>query len=169
MAGASAWRFPLFPVHLRLVRPSVECPFASPSRRKTFPSIQTNMKYLPAVVGALLGLLFVASGVVVLFRLVPMPPPPEGTPAGHFMAAFAPTGYLAMVKFCEILGGILVAIPRTRNLGLLVLGPILINILAFHGFVMKGEGLFSPMLLVIVAMALYLLWCGRRQFAGLVR
>ncbi len=126
------------------------------------------MKHVPTIVGILLGLLFVASGAVVLFRLVPMPPPPEGTPAWHFMTAFAPTGYLNFVKVLEILGGILVAIPRTRNLGLLVLGPILVNILAFHGFVMAGEGLFSPGVLIPSAMALYLLWSGRREFLGLI-
>ena len=68
-----------------------------------------------------------------------------------------------------MLGGILVAIPRARNFGLLVLGPILVNILAFHAFVMKGEGLFSPLLLIITALAAYLLWCGRKAFAGLLR
>lgn len=122
------------------------------------------MKYVPAIVGALMGLLFVASGVVVLFRLVPMPPLPEGSPQAQFMAAFAPTGYLTFVKALEVVGGVLVAIPRVRNLGLLVLGPILVNILAYHAFVMKGEGLFSPPILILCAMALYLLWCGRREF-----
>lgn len=126
------------------------------------------MKYLPAIVGVLLGLMFIASGAVVLFKLVPMPPPPEGTPSGHFMAAFVPTGYLNFVKALEIVGGILVAIPRTRNLGLLVLGPILVNILAFNVFVMNGEGLFSPPILILSGMALYLLWCGRREFGGLM-
>ena len=126
------------------------------------------MKYLPNSVGGLLGLLFMASGLMVLLKFGPTPPaPPEGTPAAQFMAAFAPTGYLTFVKLFEVLGGILVAIPRTRNFGLLVLGPIIVNILAFHGFVMKGEGLFSPMVLFVVAAALYLLWCGRHAFAGL--
>jgi uncharacterized membrane protein YphA (DoxX/SURF4 family) len=134
-----------------------------------YPDHPIRMKYLPAIVGVLLGLIFIASGAVVLFQLVPMPsPPPADTPAGHFMAAFAPTGYLNFVKALEILGGILVAIPKTRNLGLLVLGPILVNILAFHAFVMKGEGLASPPILILSAMALYLLWCGRREFGGLV-
>ena len=127
------------------------------------------MKYLPHIAGGLLGLLFVASGVVVLFNLVPMPPPPpEGTPPALFMGAFAPTGYLTFVKVIEVIGGVLVAIPFTRNLGLLVLGPIIVNILAFHAFITKGEGLFSPMILFIVALALYLLWVGRKGFIGLV-
>ena len=126
------------------------------------------MKYLPSIAGILLGLLFVMSAVVVLFHLVPTPPIPEGTPMAMFMGAFGPTGYMTFIKVCELLGGILVAIPRTRNFGLLVLGPIIINILAFHLFVTKGEGLFSPMLIVIVALTLYLLWAGRKAFAGLV-
>jgi hypothetical protein len=127
------------------------------------------MKHLPTVAGVLLGLLFVASGMVVLLQLAPAPPLPEGTPPAHFMAAFGPTGYLTFVKVFEVLGGLLVAIPRTRNLGLLVLGPIIVNILAFHGFVMGGEGLFQPMILVIVALAGFLLWVERRAFASLVR
>ena len=129
-----------------------------------------DMKYIPTIAGGLLGLLFIASGLVVLLKLTPMPPPPpEGTPPAHFFAAFGPTGYLTFVKVFEVLGGVLVAIPRTRNWGLLVLGPIIVNILAFHIFVTGGAGLFEPMLLVICALAAYLLWCGRKAFLGLVR
>jgi putative oxidoreductase len=126
------------------------------------------MKYAPAIAGALLGLLFIASSVVVLLNLVAMPPPPEGTPAAMFMGAFGPTGYFTFVKVLELVGGILVAIPRTRNLGLLVLGPIIVNILAFHIFIMKGATLFDPVLIVVVLLAAYLLWAGRKAFAGLL-
>lgn len=83
--------------------------------------------------------------------------------------ALKPTGYLTFVKSLELIGGILVAIPLTRNLGLLVLGPIIVNILAYHAFVMQGVGLFSPPIVVIVLLALYLLWAERRAFLGLVR
>lgn len=126
------------------------------------------LKALPIIAGILLGLLFVMSGVVVLFKLVPIPEIPEGTPTAHFMAAFGPTGYMTFIKVLEVLGGLLVAIPRTRNLGLLVLGPILVNILAYHAFVMNGEGLFSGMIIFIVVLALYLLWVERKAFGGLV-
>ena len=125
------------------------------------------MKYAPIVAGILLGLLFVMSAVVVLFNLAPTPPMPEGTPMAMFMGAFGTTGYMTFIKVLELLGGVLVAIPRTRNFGLLVLGPIIVNILAFHVFIMKGVGLGNPMLILIVALALYLLWVEREAFAGL--
>jgi hypothetical protein len=72
------------------------------------------------------------------------------------------------VKVLELLGGVLVAIPKTRNWGLLVLGPILVNILAFHIFLLKGAMLADPMLIAICVLTLYPLWVGRRQFAGLL-
>lgn len=85
------------------------------------------------------------------------------------MGALVPTGYLAFVKVLEIAGGLLVAIPRTRSLGLLILGPIIINILAFHVFLAKGVGLFEPPLVIIVALALYVFWTCRKPFLNLVR
>jgi len=127
------------------------------------------MKHLATIAGVLLGLLFVFAAVMVLFDLAPeQPAPPEGSAVAHFMAAFAPTGYLTFVKILELVGGILVAVPRTRNLGLLVLGPIIVNILAFHVFVTKWHGLASPMLIAIVVLALFLLWCERKAFGGLL-
>ncbi|HAM70078.1 MAG TPA: hypothetical protein DCM86_00350 [Verrucomicrobiales bacterium] len=126
------------------------------------------MKHLPTVAGALLGFLFVASGLVVLLDLAPMPKMPDGSPADWFAKAFGPTGYMKFVKVMEVLGGILVAIPRVRNLGLLVLGPILINILAYQVFIMNGAGLWSPPLFLIVGLTAFLLWAGRKQFLGLI-
>lgn len=129
------------------------------------------MKYIPAIVSALLGLLFVFASVMVLFNLAQPKPedmPPEGSPAALFMAAIAPTGMLTLIKVCELIGGVLVAVPRTRNIGLLFLGPVIVNILAFHALVAK-DGIFSPMLILIALAPLYLLWVERRAWAGLVK
>ncbi|MCE0524221.1 MAG: hypothetical protein LV480_15055 [Methylacidiphilales bacterium] len=125
------------------------------------------MKIASNIAGGLLGLIFVALSLMVLLHMAHMPPMPEGTPAALFMGAFVPTGYLTFVKVFELIGGCLVAVPRTRNLGLLVLGPIILNILAFHILIMKGEGLAGPPILVAV-LALFLLWSGRKAFAGLM-
>lgn len=126
------------------------------------------MKRLPAIVGGLLGLAFVFFGLAYFLKLFPEPPPPpEGSLPAHFMGALVPSGYMNFVKVLEITGGVLVAIPCLRNFGLLVLGPILVNILAFHIFILKGAMLGDPVLILVCLMALYLLWAGRRAFAGL--
>ena len=126
-------------------------------------------KHLPIVAGIVLGLLFVMSAVTVLFNLVKMPPMPEGTPPAMFFAAFGPTGYMKFVKVLELAGGLLVMIPRLRNVGLLVLGPIIVNILAFHLFIGGGfKDLLNPMILIIITLSLYLLWVGRKRFSGLL-
>ena len=126
-------------------------------------------KYPPIIAGVLLGLLFVMSAVVVLFNLVKAPPPPEGTPVAMFFGAFGPTGYLTFVKIFELVGGLLVMIPRLRNFGLLLLGPVIVNILAFHLLLGGGfKDFLSPMLLIIIVLSLYLLWVGRSNFARLL-
>jgi uncharacterized membrane protein YphA (DoxX/SURF4 family) len=126
-------------------------------------------KYPPIIAGLVLGGLFLMASTIFFLKLAPTPQFPEGSPIAHFMGAFGPTGYMVFVKIFEFTGGLLVAIPRTRNLGLLVLGPIIVNILAFHTFIQGGDGLLNPMLDVIVVAALYLLWVGRKEFAGLLR
>lgn len=122
----------------------------------------------PVVAGLLLGLVFALASVPVLLNLAPMPPLPEGSPAAMFLGAFGPTGYLTFIKVLELVGAVLVAIPRTRNLGLMVLVPILVNIVAFHVFIMRGEGMLNPLLVAPVLLAIYLIWVERKPILGLV-
>jgi len=126
------------------------------------------MKYASTAAGAVLGLLFIIFGLNFFLKFIPIPTAPEGTPPAVFMGALYGTGYLAFVKILEIVGGVLVAIPKTRNLGLLVLGPIIVNILCFHIFLTKGATLIDPMNILISLLALFLLWSGRKAFCGLV-
>lgn len=125
-------------------------------------------KHLPTIAGIVLGALFVMASAMFFLKLGPQPTFPEGSPIAHYMAAFGPTGLMNFVKVFELTGGILVAIPRTRNLGLLILGPIIVNIIAFHIFITGPKDLLNPMLDVIILCALYLLWVARKQFAGLL-
>jgi putative oxidoreductase len=129
------------------------------------------MKHLPTLAGALLGLAFVVFGANFFLNFIPMPADPSPADAPHklFMAALFPTGYLAFVKVLEIAGGVLVALPRTRNIGLLVLGPIIVNILCFHVFLMKGATLVDPVNIAITGLSLFLLWSERKAFAALVQ
>lgn len=124
------------------------------------------MKHAPLIASILLGGLFIMSASVVLFGVAPAPEIPKDTPVWHFMQASGPTGFMTFVKVFELLGGLLVILPRTRNLGLLILGPIILNILAFHQFI-AGDGIFQPMLIAISLLAVYLLWAERKAWAAL--
>lgn len=126
-------------------------------------------KYPPVIAGILLGLLFLMASVTFFLGMGPKEPPPEGTPVAHFMAAMGPTGYFAFIKIFELVGGLVVMVPRLRNFGLLLLGPVIVNIVAFHAFVGDPHELLNPMILVMLALTLYLLWVGRRGFAGLLK
>lgn len=126
------------------------------------------MKHLPNIAGALLGLAFLAFGIN---HFAPFLTMPKGGEAGPHTAAFFTSiyksGYLDFIKVFEIIGGLLVAIPKTRNFGLLVLGPIVINIIAIN-VIIKGHGaVFAPPVIIISVLSAYLLWVGRKKFLGL--
>jgi putative oxidoreductase len=124
-------------------------------------------KTLPTIAGGLLGLLFITFGLNFFLHFIPIPPPTEGTPAAAFMGAAYITGFLTFVKVLEILGGILVMVPKTRNFGLLVLGPIVVNILAFQIIIAKAS-LFQPPVILISVLAAFLLWSERAAFLSLL-
>ncbi len=129
------------------------------------------MKHAPTIAAALLGLLFIVFGLNFFLHFIPMPndPSPPDAPHKLFMSALFPTGYLAFVKVLEILGGLFVAVPKTRNIGLLALGPIIVNILAFHVFLTKGAGLMDPPILLIVALSGFVLWSERKAWFSLIK
>ena len=129
------------------------------------------MKLLPTLAAGLLGLAFIIFGSNFFLNFIPMPADPSPADAPHklFMSAMFPTGYLAFVKVLEILGGLLVALPKTRNIGLLILGPIIVNILAFHVFLTKGAGLTNPPVVAIAVLSAFVLFSERKAFAGLLK
>lgn len=127
------------------------------------------MKYLPTIAATLLGLAFIFFGLAFFLDLMPKgDAPPEGSPVAHFFAAIGPTGFLAYAKAFEIIGGILVAIPKTRNFGLLILGPIVINILAINIFIMGGNAVFQAPVIIVSVLSAYLLLNARKKFAALL-
>ncbi len=127
------------------------------------------MKIKPTTIaGALLGAAFFTFGLNFFLNFLPMPAPPEGSLAIPFFQATGGSGFMAFVKVCEIVGAVLVAWPRTRNWGLLLLGPVVVNILAFNIFIAGGSAVFQPPVIVVSLLAAYLLWAGREKFVALL-
>ena len=122
------------------------------------------MKIATIITRILLGLVFTVFGSNAFLQFIPMPP--MSGPSGDFLTAMYTTHYLYVVAGCQMLGGLILLIGRYIPLGLTLLGPVIVNILSFHIF-MNHQGL--PLALVVAALALFLLWRHRRNFAGLLK
>ena len=127
------------------------------------------MKILNRLTAALLGLVFIVFGANFFLQFLPIPKPPEGSPAGMFMGGMYLCGMLAFVKVLEILGGVLIAIPATRNLGLLILGPIIVNIFAFHAFFFGPASLIDPMMIGIAVLTFWQLLAASRSILSFLK
>ncbi|HKB90835.1 MAG TPA: hypothetical protein VKC60_10005 [Opitutaceae bacterium] len=125
------------------------------------------MKLASHLAAALLGLVFLIFSVNFFFHFFELPVPPAGSPPALFLGAVIPTGYFTFVKMLELAGGVLVVVPRTRALGLLILGPIVVNILCFDAFLTHGAGMSLGLLVGLLS--LFLLWVNRAAFAPILR
>jgi putative oxidoreductase len=123
------------------------------------------MKIATIITRNLLGVIFVVFGSNMFLHFIPMPPPPEG-PAREFMTALFMSHYLYVVGGFQVVGGLLLFTGRWTPLGLILLGPVIVNIVCFH-VLMAPAGL--PMAIVVSLLALFLLWRYREHFAGLVK
>jgi putative oxidoreductase len=119
------------------------------------------MKIAFTISRILLGLLFTVFGLNGFLHFIPMQSP-TGL-AGQYMGALFVSHYLAVVFLLELVGGLLLLANRFVPLGLLLLGPVLVNILLFHS-TMAPEGL--PMALVATALWLVVFFVVRRAFTG---
>ena len=122
------------------------------------------MKIATIISRSLLGLIFVVFGSNKFLHFLPMPPM-QGL-GGQFMGAMFQSHYLYVIATCEVIGGFLLLTGRYAPLGLTLVGPVVVNILAFHTF-MAPSGL--PVATVVAALSLFLLWSYREHFAGLIK
>ncbi|MEI6461784.1 MAG: hypothetical protein WCO73_07550 [Verrucomicrobiota bacterium] len=117
------------------------------------------MKKLPCIAALLLGLAFIFFGLNFFAHFVVVPSPPAGTPAAAFLGAMYGSGYLTLIKVLEIVGGVLLILPRTRVLGLFLVGAILFNIAAVHQFFLGG--LKDPTVIGLIVLAIIVTWSRR--------
>jgi uncharacterized membrane protein YphA (DoxX/SURF4 family) len=105
------------------------------------------MKIAGTIARYLLGLVFVVFGSNGFLHFIPMQPMP-GAP-GQFMGAIYGTGYLTVIFLLQLIGGLLLLSGFYVPLGLVLLGPVIVNILLFHLF-LAPAGL--PLALVVVVL-----------------
>jgi putative oxidoreductase len=120
------------------------------------------MKIAVLVARILLGLTFLVFGLNGFLNFLHMPMPPG--PAGQYMGVLFMSHYLHAVCLVEVIGGVLLLSGQFIPLGLVLLGPVLVNILLFHTFLFPSG--FPPALFTTVLW--FIVFYGvRKAFAGI--
>jgi putative oxidoreductase len=124
------------------------------------------MKILPLICRIFLGLIFIVFGLNVFFHFIPMQAPPPDSLPGQFMAVMIPTGWMNAIGVLQIGGGLLVLLGGTTPLGLIILGPIIVNILLFHICLTNGKGIGMGVFAAVLEILLVHFY--RSSFVGII-
>ncbi|GAC1414452.1 MAG: hypothetical protein NVSMB62_00350 [Acidobacteriaceae bacterium] len=111
------------------------------------------MKLAVIIARVLLGLLFFVFGLNAFFHFIPMQPIPGD--AGTFVNIMYAHGWLTFLGILYALAGALLLTGRYVPVGLVILGPILVNILLFH-ITLAPSGIAPG--LVATLLELFLIW-----------
>jgi len=120
------------------------------------------MKIVVLISRLLLGLVFVFFGSNGFLHFMPATLPPGL--AGQFIGAMLQSHYVLVVSAIQVIGGLLLLANRYVPLGLTVLGPIIVNILLFHIFLLP-QGLVIAIVVAILWFILFIRY--REYFSGL--
>jgi uncharacterized membrane protein YphA (DoxX/SURF4 family) len=118
------------------------------------------MNHIFTAARILLGIIFLVFSANYWLQFIPIPGQPEGSHGASFMGAIFMTKFLTVVKVLELVGGALLLSGRYVNLGLTLLGPIIINIALFHLLVAPGN---YGLAIVICVLALVTL-IGQKEY-----
>jgi len=124
-------------------------------------SIKTKILFVLAL---LFGLMFINAGLNKFLNYMPMP---ENLPDKMLkaMAAFMEIGWLMpLVGLAEIVGGLLMIIPKTRALGALIIFPVIIGITLTNIF-QDSSGL--PIVLILWAILIWIMVENRKKYLPL--
>jgi putative oxidoreductase len=121
------------------------------------------MRIVTLIARLLLGLIAVVFGLNGFLNFISMGPLPSGL-AGQFIGALVLSHYFWVVAALQVAGGALLLVNRYVPLGLVLLGPVIVNILCYH-FFLNPTGLVLPILVTILWLIVY--YSRRQNFAGI--
>ena len=118
------------------------------------------------VVSLLFGLMFINSGLNKFFNYIPVPKDlPEGLI--KLMGAFMEIKWLLpLIAVAEIIGGILVIIPKFRALGAIIIFPVMIGILLTHIINAPSNLILAIVLFVI---NLWIIFENREKYLPMIK
>ncbi|MEM9293225.1 MAG: hypothetical protein AAGD01_16200 [Acidobacteriota bacterium] len=116
------------------------------------------MRWIVTGARIIVGLIFFVFGLNGFLNFLEVPPPVE------FMQILVASGYLIPVKLCEVIGGALLLANRYVALGLVFIGPVIVNIVLFHALL---DPRYAGLSYVTFALTVFLIWAYRGHFAGI--
>lgn len=122
------------------------------------------MSKLPLIARYLMGLIFLVFGLNGFLHFID--PGLKGAPL-DFIMSLVNSGYLMyLIKFTEIIIGVLLLANLYVPLALVIIAPISLNIFLFHAF-LEPEGL--PVGIALVILNAYLGYVNRGAYAGMLK
>lgn len=118
------------------------------------------------VVSLLFGLMFINSGLNKIFQYMPMPKDMPENMVKLVEAFAAITWLMPLIAVVEIIGGVLVIIPKYRALGAIMILPVMVGILLTHIF-NAPSGL--PIAFILTAVLTWIMIDNRAKYASLFR
>lgn len=118
------------------------------------------------VFSLLFGLVFINSGLNKIFQYMPMPKDMPEDMMKVVEAFTAIVWLMPLIAVVEIIGGILVIIPKYRALGAIMILPVMVGILLTHIF-NAPSGL--PIALILAAVLTWIMIDNRAKYASLFR
>lgn len=121
------------------------------------------MRMVTLIARLLLGILFVVFGLNGFLNFINMGPLPSGL-AGQFILALVLSHYFWVVAALQVIAGVLLLVNRYVPLALVLLGPVIVNILLYHIFMLPAG--------VVLALVATILWfivfySYRQYFSGI--
>ncbi|KAB5487541.1 MULTISPECIES: DoxX family membrane protein [Flagellimonas] len=107
------------------------------------------------VLALLFGLMFANAGLNKFLNYMPMPEEMPEALLKDFQALMEISWLMPLVGLAELIGGILIIIPRTRALGALILFPVMVGILLVNTVVDTSGLVIALVLAVIMGWIMY--------------
>jgi uncharacterized membrane protein YphA (DoxX/SURF4 family) len=120
------------------------------------------MKIAALIARIIMGLIFVVFGLNGFLNFIKGPLPPGL--AGQFIGALIQSHYVWLVAGAQVIGGLLVLANRYVPLGLAILAPVIVNILAFHALMVPAGAQMAILVTICWIIAFIPV---RQHFSGL--
>ncbi|MDC6385827.1 DoxX family membrane protein [Flagellimonas taeanensis] len=107
------------------------------------------------ILALLFGLMFANAGLNKFLNYMPMPEEMPEALLKDFQAMMEISWLLPLVGLAELIGGILVIIPKTRALGALIILPVMVGILLVNTVVDTSGFVIALVLAIILGWIMY--------------